>query len=146
LKYDLDITKAKKAQLEADVEDCTNKLERAEKLISGLGGEKTRWSQTAEDLKGVFHRLTGDVLVASGMIAYLGAFTAVYRSDLTDLWVKGSLDKNIPSSERFSMSHVLGDPVKIRNWTIAGLPSDSFSVENAIITSKARRWPLNIDP
>ena len=31
-----------KAQLEAQVESCARKLERAEKLIGGLGGEKTR--------------------------------------------------------------------------------------------------------
>jgi len=27
-----------------------------------------------------------------------------------------------------------------------GLPSDTFSIENAIIQSKTRRWPLFIDP
>jgi dynein heavy chain len=31
-------------------------------------------------------------------------------------------------------------------WTIAGLPNDSFSIENGIIVDKARRWPLCIDP
>lgn len=35
---------------------------------------------------------------------------------------------------------------QVRAWTIAGLPSDTVSVENAIITSKSRRWPLMIDP
>ena len=35
---------------------------------------------------------------------------------------------------------------QVRNWTIAGLPTDSVSVENGIIVSKARRWPLMIDP
>jgi dynein heavy chain len=40
----------------------------------------------------------------------------------------------------------LGDPVKTRQWNIQGLPSDSFSIENAIISFKARRWPLYIDP
>jgi len=29
-----------------------------------------------------FTNLTGDVLISSGMIAYLGAFTSVYREDL----------------------------------------------------------------
>jgi dynein heavy chain len=33
-----------------------------------------------------------------------------------------------------------------RSWTITGLPNDSFSIENGIIMSKARRWPLCIDP
>lgn len=40
----------------------------------------------------------------------------------------------------------LGEPVLIRSWTIDGLPADIFSIENAIIVTKARRWPLMIDP
>ena len=40
----------------------------------------------------------------------------------------------------------LADPIKIRAWNIAGLPSDSLSTENGIIMNKARRWPLFIDP
>jgi hypothetical protein len=31
--------------------------------------------------------LTGDVLLAAGQIAYLGPFTAVYRSDILRDWV-----------------------------------------------------------
>lgn len=52
----------------------------------------------------------------------------------------------IPCSEEFSLIDVLGDPVSIRDWNIAGLPVDSFSVENGIIVTQARRWPLMIDP
>ena len=40
----------KKENLEANIDLCTKKLERAEKLIGGLGGEKDRWSQAAEEL------------------------------------------------------------------------------------------------
>lgn len=36
--------------------------------------------------------------------------------------------------------------MKIRAWQIAGLPVDSFSVDNGIISTNARRWPLSIDP
>jgi len=70
------------------VEDCKNKLIRAESLITGLGGEKTRWKAEAERLLIVYENLTGDVLVSSGMIAYLGAFTAVFRQGLADDWVQ----------------------------------------------------------
>jgi len=41
---------------------------------------------------------------------------------------------------------VLGNAVDIRNWGLAGLPNDSFSIENAIINDKTKRWPLFIDP
>ena len=36
--------------------------------------------------------------------------------------------------------------MKIRDWNIAGLPSDSFSIDNGIIISNSNRWPLLIDP
>ena len=36
--------------------------------------------------------------------------------------------------------------MKIRDWVIDGLPNDSFSIDNGIMVSKARRWPLLIDP
>lgn len=42
--------------------------------------------------------------------------------------------------------NVLGNPVQMRQWTIDGLPSDNFSLENGIIIFKSRRWPLCIDP
>ena len=41
---------------------------------------------------------------------------------------------------------MLGDPVKIRQWNIQGLPTDSFSVDNGIVTMTGQRWPLMIDP
>lgn len=54
--------------------------------------------------------------------------------------------EKIPCSEVFSLSNTLGEPVKIRAWQIAGLPVDAFSVDNGIIVSNSRRWPLCIDP
>lgn len=44
------------------------------------------------------------------------------------------------------MTVTLGEPVLIRSWSIDGLPVDTFSIENAIIVTNARRWPLMIDP
>ncbi|KAA8590936.1 hypothetical protein FQN60_001879 [Etheostoma spectabile] len=135
-----------KAQLEIQVDLCARKLERAEKLIGGLGGEKTRWSKAADDLQNTYDNLTGDVLISAGVIAYLGAFTAGFRQDCTKSWTKLCQSKNIPSADDFSLSKTLGDPIKIRAWNIAGLPSDSFSIDNGVIVSNSRRWPLMIDP
>lgn len=94
----------------------------------------------------MYKSLTGDVLISSGMIAYLGAFDSVYRNELIEQWVKTCVDKEIPNSGSFSLAKTLGDAVQIQHWCIDGLPSDSFSVENAIITYKTSRWPLYIDP
>ena len=72
LDADLSEKRAKKAQLEADVHMCTVKLDRAQKLISGLGGEKTRWQAAAARLGQQFVSLTGDIVLAAAQIAYLG--------------------------------------------------------------------------
>ena len=73
------------------MDQCAQKLERAQKLIGGLGGEKDRWSQAASSLQETYDNLTGDVLIASGVIAYLGAFTSAYRGDCVKDWIKKCL-------------------------------------------------------
>lgn len=48
----------------------------------------SRWSQAAKALQETYDNLTGDVLIASGVISYLGAFTSAYRSEGTSGWIK----------------------------------------------------------
>jgi len=59
----------------------------------------------------VFVNLTGDVLISSGMIAYLGAFNSVFRERIAEDWVKKCAAKKIPNSGAFSLQRVLGDPI-----------------------------------
>uniref|UniRef100_A0A6I8MZ31 Dynein axonemal heavy chain 3 n=1 Tax=Ornithorhynchus anatinus TaxID=9258 RepID=A0A6I8MZ31_ORNAN len=136
----------RKRELEDNIELCSQKLIRAEKLISGLGGEKDRWTEAARLLGIRYINLTGDVLLSSGTVAYLGAFTVDYRHRCQSEWLELCKKKAIPGSDDFSLSNTLGDPVKIRAWQIAGLPIDSFSSDNGIIVSNSRRWALMIDP
>lgn len=112
---------------------CTTKLQRAQDLISGLGGEKTRWRNTAQNLEEKYHTLTGDILVASGVIAYLGPFTTKFRNEQIKRWTEKCTSFGVICSKNFQLQLVLGNPVEIRAWNIAGLPSDAFSIESAII-------------
>ena len=88
----LDEMQAKKAKLEFDVDMCEKKLVRAEKLIGGLGGEKERWKEVAANLAKDYENLTGDVLLCSGYIAYLGAFTLPYREEILAEWTAACAD------------------------------------------------------
>jgi dynein heavy chain len=56
------------------------------------------------------------------------------------------MEKGVPASPEFSLRTVLGEEVSIRKWIINRLPNDQVSVENALILSHSRRWPLMIDP
>lgn len=135
-----------KKKLEDQIDHCTQKLGRAEKLLGGLGGEKIRWSETASKLGASLDNVIGDVLLSSGVVAYLGAFTVEYRNSLIDQWHASCMQAAIPCGAKFSLIDILGEAVEIRNWNIQGLPADNFSVENGIIVKNADRWPLMIDP
>ncbi|XP_061774430.1 dynein axonemal heavy chain 7 [Nerophis ophidion] len=142
----LEANKKKKIELENQVDLCKKKLERATQLIGGLGGEKTRWNEMAGTLGILYENLTGDILISSGIVAYLGAFTSSFRQEQIEEWLDLCKEKCIPCSPNVSLINSLGELVKIRAWTIAGLPTDGFSIDNGIIISNARRWPLMIDP
>ncbi|KAK2581073.1 hypothetical protein KPH14_006115 [Odynerus spinipes] len=139
-------TLTKKVDLENEVTNCRNKLIRAEKLIDGLGGEKDRWLAAAHSLQKSYDMLPGDILISCGVIAYLGPFTASYRAENIDKWKNYVKDLYIPCSHRYSFVEILGTEIKINSWNIYGLPSDPFSIENAIIMDNSKRWSLFIDP
>ncbi|GBF98747.1 dynein heavy chain axonemal [Raphidocelis subcapitata] len=137
---------ARKVALAAQVEDCRVKLTRADKLIGGLGGERSRWQATVLKLQSDLSNLVGDITLSAGAIAYAGPFVPSYRAALNAEWAAALAAAGVPHSRGAGLSSTLADPVKVRTWAIAGLPTDAVSVENAIVISKARRWPLMIDP
>lgn len=55
-------------------------------------------------------------------------------------------EKDVPTSENYSLVRTMGDPMILREWVMQGLPSDSVSQENSIFTTKGYRWPLLVDP
>jgi dynein heavy chain len=82
-------------------------------------------------------QLVGNVFLSCACISYYGAFTGIYRQRLVSKWVSRCLDKGIPTSEEFSLVKIMGDPVIVRGWNIAGLPTDQVSTENGILATKA---------
>ena len=80
LNDDFERATKKKKGLEDNIDLCSKKLDRAEKLIGGLGGEKDRWTEAATNLGEQYINITGDVLLSSGVVAYLGAFTVDFRN------------------------------------------------------------------
>lgn len=85
LENQLDHSVKEKARLEQEVDLCTKKLERAEKLIGGLGGKRTRWIDSERLLEEELNNLTGDMLISAGVISYLGAFTMAFREKVTQI-------------------------------------------------------------
>ncbi|RHY33391.1 hypothetical protein DYB32_001670 [Aphanomyces invadans] len=136
----------KKDQLVQDVRQCEIRLESALKLIALLGGEEARWVITIKQLMDDLKNLVGDVIISSGTISYLGCFTSEFRDICIASWYNALAKQQVPHTRNCNIITTLADPVKVRGWQIAGLPSDNLSVQNGIIMARARRWPLLIDP
>ena len=73
---------AKLDELEKKETSCKSQLINADKLIGGLGGEETRWTETVATLKVAYVNVLGDVIVSAGTISYLGVFTNDFRVNL----------------------------------------------------------------
>ena len=146
LESDLKAAEDKKAALAKQVSDCEAKLVRADALIKGLSGEKIRWTEMSAHLERQFVNVTGDVVLSAGVIAYMGAFTSIYREDAVKQWAELLQSNGISCTDGFTLRETLGSPTSIRSWIINKLPNDSFSIENGIMLFKSNRWPLMIDP
>ncbi|KAF5403840.1 Dynein heavy chain axonemal [Paragonimus heterotremus] len=145
-KYDECIRRQR--ELEDKSQLCEARLVRADKLISGLGSEKIRWKESVIQFQHLLDNLAGNVLCSAGSVAYFGPFSGKYRTDMSTEWVNKLKQHGVPhtSDPAPTLVQTYGDPVKLRNWHIFGLPKDVLSIENAVIVQFSRRWPLFIDP
>jgi len=97
--------------LQEKIDKTRVRLERAEKIKSGLSDEQTRWTNKVDRLTHEFSGVVGNVLLSAAVISYLGAFTFAYRQDTVKMWVKMCRDRFIPCSKSFSLIKSIGDPV-----------------------------------
>mmetsp|Transcript_7652 Transcript_7652/g.11954 ORF Transcript_7652/g.11954 Transcript_7652/m.11954 type:complete len:256 (+) Transcript_7652:468-1235(+) len=146
LKDSYDASVGEKNALQENAAMLEAKLQRADKLVTGLAGEYTSWQASIEVYKGSIRDLVGDALVASGFLSYSGPFDAAYRSDLVKGWLSDVKSNQLPHSEGFDFARFLANPTDVRDWNIQGLPKDDFSTENGVIVTRGNRWPLMIDP
>ena len=125
---------------------CEQRLLNAGKLISLLAGEGKRWEDSIIELRKLGKFIVGDVFMATCELSYLGPFTGTYRENLLKQWLQYGHTEGVDISEKYSLVQTLGDQVEIREWTMSGLPSDSVSIDNAIMSTQTAMWPLMIDP
>uniref|UniRef100_H3DNF8 Dynein axonemal heavy chain 2 n=1 Tax=Tetraodon nigroviridis TaxID=99883 RepID=H3DNF8_TETNG len=135
-----------KENLRKKSEDMETKLDRADKLVTGLAGERIRWENTVGGLKENVGYLVGDCLLAASFLSYMGPFLSEYRDELLAIWMTQVQKLEIPCTPGFSFAVFLSKPTTVRDWNIQGLPSDSFSTENGVIVTRGNRWPLMVDP
>jgi hypothetical protein len=138
---------AQEAELTENVTRTQSRLNRAQKIMSGLSGETSRWTETANSLRSSSQFILGDSLLIAGVMTYLGAFSPSFRTAMLEKWKSFLDEETIIYLPTFTIAQALGNEGMIRDWIVKGLPNDMHSIENAlIITQNEQSFPLLIDP
>ncbi|RNC30035.1 putative dynein heavy chain, partial [Trypanosoma cruzi] len=80
------------------------------------------------------------------VVAYMGPFLHKYRAKTTQTWLDMCKKHKIQVSEDYALAKFVGSPIDIQTWRLQQLPSDGFSIDNAVIVKTSDRWPLFVDP
>ena len=128
---------AEKQALQDDADSCKRRMEAAKALISGLSGERERWTEQSKEFEEqlgrlvdsvyinseeitylkyclfLSFRLVGDVLLASAFLSYSGPFNQEFRTLLLESWKKELQSRSIPFSHNININEMLSDPVTV---------------------------------
>jgi dynein heavy chain len=160
LTAELNQANAEKQEALDAVERGQRKLDLAQRLTNALASENVRWAENIVVMEADKLLLTGDVLLASAFISYVGPFTKPFRDNLMMKIFTPYLQENmkkalgavddpdivIPLSASADPLKILTNAAEIASWRAASLPSDQVSTENGAIVVNSARWSLIIDP
>merc|ERR1719174_2571497 len=138
---------AKKLAIEEGLNTTKAKMSKAENLITGLSGERTRWEEDKARFADVKNKLVGDCALACAFISYCGPFNQEYRAKIvSEFFTKDLTDRSIPVTLGMDVVSFLVDQGTIGDWQLQGLPSDPLSSQNGILVTSSSRFPLMVDP
>ncbi|XP_026741363.1 dynein heavy chain 10, axonemal [Trichoplusia ni] len=144
-KYETAMLRRQELQEETDI--MMRRLVAADKLMSGLSSEQKRWTEDLAALYVEQSRLIGNCLLSASFLSYAGPFSFSFRQTMIyEDWLGDVLERGIPLTMPFTIEKNLTNEVEISGWNSEGLPPDELSVQNGILTTRASRFPLCIDP
>lgn len=73
---------AKLKELKDEADLMQRRLNAASQLISGLGGEKVRWTADLEVQGEIKEKLVGDALLCAAFVSYAGPFNHEFRTSM----------------------------------------------------------------
>lgn len=86
-----------------------------------------------------FLTIQGDVLLGAALISFLSGFTQKFREEMIERWEILIKNFGIRITDDYNFIKIFGDQIMIKEWNFNGLPSDSFSISNAIILENSNK-------
>ena len=132
--------------LKMEAHKVEEKLFKSVELLESLKSEEDRWRQERGKFETNMSVLCGDSLLAAAFIEYCGPLDQSARSSILESWRLLLEGKRLVYTKSSSVSDRLISSEERQQWVKQSLPDDDLWVENAVILSRSRRYPLFIDP
>ncbi|VDM16092.1 unnamed protein product [Hydatigera taeniaeformis] len=140
--------------LQTELGKAKHTLSIAEDLISGLESEHGRWEKEVDSLNEQLKVLPVMSLMAAGFITYLSSCSEDVRQNtmanwwqqLEELELRLSVEDCAQKTSRFDLLRFLVTEKDRLHWKTQGLPSDSLSLENAVVILRSNLFPFIVAP
>ncbi len=133
-------------ELNERIQQARERLRRASDLMTVLRAEEQRWLADVASLDQQFAGLLSASFLSACCVVYYGAFTQEFRKSILAQMIGVCEASDFQVYPAFCLIDNLTTPTLVDRWRMAGLPEDTFSTENGILVTSARRCPLLIDP
>ncbi|CAJ0594203.1 unnamed protein product [Cylicocyclus nassatus] len=140
LKENFEVLMKEATQIKIDLEKEQDTIRVAGTLIDRLSGEFARWQVQMEALSREMENVERCALVTAAFVTYLGG-----SSERTRIDVLRSLQQ-IYKLQDFDPVTFCATETEQLNWKNHGLPSDTLSIENAVMMLNTIQTSLVVDP
>ncbi len=133
-----------KARVELSIKNAKYERTSLEKNSKALRELKIKTASECE--KHDVRFIPGDVAISAATVIYLGPYDDPHRQRQIHDWLARAHAMGVACTMGYTLRKSLEIPHKVLGWKLSGLPEDNFAVDNGIIISSNRMWPLLIDP
>jgi len=126
--------------LRVGLERATQTLEKAQNLMSKLGGEKKRWEQQVQDIKAEAELLPAYTVLAAACCTYLGHYSEDVRQSAQTKWAQ------LRGIDTFDFLRIMSSESELLTWKAEGLSADRLSQENGVLIKHGVMVPFIVDP
>ena len=131
--------------LKIELNKTEDLLTKAKSLLGKLTGEKNRWAQQISELKILNEMIPYNTLLSSAFVTFLGYYNESVREETWDKWVK-CIDFNGRENHTVKIVNYLLNESEMLRLKFDGLPTDTLSMENALVINNSVRTVFIIDP
>lgn len=111
----------KKNALEANAMAMKRKMDAANKLLSGLSGENTRWTEDSKNFAIRRKNLVGDIALCCAFVTYCGPFNAEFRDKLNlDNFLADTHARGVPANQSVDLVTMLVEQSQVAEWALEG--------------------------